>query len=32
MKRLFVIEGFDRSGKDTLMQDLYDLNLKNTHI
>ena len=32
MKRLFVIEGFDRSGKDTLIQDLYDLNLKNTHI
>lgn len=31
-KKLFVIEGFDRSGKDTLMQDLYDLNLKDTHI
>ena len=32
MKRLFVIEGFDRSGKDTLIQDLYNLNLNNTYI
>lgn len=32
MKRLIVIEGFDRSGKDTLMKDLYQLNLPNTYI
>ena len=32
MKRLIVIEGFDRSGKDTLMKDLFDMNLPNTYI
>ena len=32
MKRLIVIEGFDRCGKDTLMNDLYNLSLPNTYI
>ena len=34
MKRLIVIEGYDRSGKDTLMQDLEDIKvlLPNTYI
>ena len=31
-KRLIIIEGFDRSGKDTLMKDLNKLNLTNTYI
>ena len=32
MKRLIVIEGFDRSGKDTLMNDLVNVELPNTYI
>lgn len=32
MKRLIVIEGFDRSGKDTLMQDLGNSDLPNTWV
>jgi len=32
MKRLIVIEGFDRSGKDTLMNDLVNVELSNTYI
>lgn len=32
MKRLIVIEGFDRSGKDTLMQDLGNNDLPNTWV
>ena len=31
-KNLFVIEGFDRAGKDTLMNDLSKLNLNNTYV
>ena len=31
-KKLIVIEGFDRSGKDTLMQDLCKMNLPNTYV
>lgn len=32
MKKLIVIEGFDRCGKDSLMQDLSKENLPNTYI
>ena len=32
MKKLIVIEGFDRTGKDTLLKDLYNINLPNTYI
>lgn len=32
MKKLYIIEGFDRSGKDTLMNDLSKENLSNTYI
>ena len=32
MKKLIVIEGFDRSGKDTLMYDLIKEDLPNTFI
>ena len=32
MKKLRVIEGFDRCGKDSLMQDLSKENLPNTYI